>query len=80
MHLRCAARTEQRFQCTHLLDLAGLAIAAAARGLSRRRYDASVQDRIEEKTQPLLLRDDEPVLTREVERDVIVGPHPYAGV
>jgi hypothetical protein len=74
------ARTEQRLQCTHLLDLAGLAIAAAARGLSRRRYDATVQDRIDERTQPLLLQDDEPVLTWEVERDVIMGPHPYAGV
>jgi Protein of unknown function (DUF2889) len=74
------AHTEQRLHCTHLLDLAGLAIAAAARGLGRRRYDATVQDRIAENTQALLLQDDEPVMTWDVERDVIRGPHPYAGV
>jgi hypothetical protein len=31
----------QREQCTHMMDLAALAISAAARGIRRRRYDAA---------------------------------------
>lgn len=71
---------EQKLQCTHLFDLAGLAIAAAARGLPRLRYQATVPDRAEQKTQPLLLRDDEPILTWQLDGDVLRSPGSYAGV
>lgn len=35
-------QTDAQHQCTHLLDLAGLAIANAARGTTQRRYDIQV--------------------------------------
>lgn len=72
--------TDPLLQCTHLLDLAGLAIAAAARGIGRRRYDATVQDRIESRTSPTLMRDQQLVLAWEVAGDRIEGPRPYDGI
>src|SRR3990167_3132250 len=43
-------------QCTHLLDLAGLAGAAAARGLAHRRYDIEVPMRVAGRTRTTLAR------------------------
>ena len=43
-------QVEAREQCTHMLDLAGLACAAAARGLAERRYDIEVPVRLEGRT------------------------------
>jgi Protein of unknown function (DUF2889) len=74
------ARTDQLLHCTHFLDLAGLAIATAARGLEARHYEATVADRLEGKTRPTLLRDSCEVLIWEVDGHVIRGPAPYAGV
>jgi Protein of unknown function (DUF2889) len=73
-------RAEQKLQCTHLFDLAGLAIATVARGLQRRRYEATIPDRVDRKTEPLLLRDDEPILTWQLDGDILRSPSPYAGV
>lgn len=67
-------------QCTHLLELAGLAIAAAARGTARRQYDIAVPDRIGDRTHPTLARDGEPLLEWNVLGSEIEGPARYAGV
>lgn len=67
-------------QCTHLLDLAGLACALAARGLSRRVYDIAVPMRVGGRTQARLSRDGTPLLVWEVQDLALIGPMPYAGV
>ncbi len=74
-----------RMQCTHMFDLAGLALAAAASGIAHRVYQASVTLR-----QPLpvkgaphtgrceavLCRDGEAVLHWIIEDEMIVSPEP----
>ncbi len=72
--------TDPADQCTHLLELAGLAIAAAARGTARRQYDLAVPARIDDRTHPTLVRDGEPLLEWDVLGSVIEGPAPYSGV
>lgn len=67
-------------QCTHLLDLAGLACATAARGLAHRRYDIEVPMRVAGRTRATLARDGVPMLAWEVLDLGITGPAPYAGV
>jgi hypothetical protein len=72
--------TDARHQCTHMLDLAGLAVAAAGGGVARRRYDAEVPDRVEGRSTPRLRRDGTEVLAWEVDGGVITGPEPFSGV
>lgn len=75
--------TDATEQCTHLFDLAGLAIAAAARGGNRgdRQYDIRIPQReMHGRTQPQLWRDGELLLSWEVNDDRIEAPPPYAGV
>lgn len=73
-------QTDASHQCTHLLDLAGLAIAAAARGTRQRRYDISVGQRIDNRTRATLVRDGNEDLTWEVDGTMIEGPSPYCGI
>jgi hypothetical protein len=73
-------RTDARHQCTHMLDLAGLAIAAASRKIGYRIYEAETPDRLEGRTAPRLWRDGVLVMAWDVEDDAIVGPEPYAGL
>ncbi|CAI9907548.1 DUF2889 domain-containing protein [Pseudomonas aeruginosa] len=73
-------QTDAQHQCTHLLDLAGLAIANAARGTLRRCYDVQVPDRVDEHTTPILLRDGRLLLSWDVRGSIIQGPAPYCGV
>lgn len=70
--------TDPRAQCTHLFDLAGLAIAHASRGASRD-YDIEVPDRVDGRTRATLRRDGEPLLHWEIERSRIAAPEPFAG-
>jgi hypothetical protein len=72
-------QTDARQQCTHMIDLAGLAVAAAARQIARRTYDIEVPDREDGRTHARLWRDSEPVLDWIVERSRIVEPAPFAG-
>ncbi|KAE8760060.1 DUF2889 domain-containing protein [Paraburkholderia madseniana] len=67
-------------QCTHLFELSGLAIAAAARGTLRRQYDVEVPTRVDDRTHPALARDGIPLLEWKVVGTVIQGPPPYAGI
>lgn len=73
-------QTDASHQCTHLLDLAGLAIASAARGTAARRYDIQVDRRVNQRTRPTLVRDNREELVWEVNGTLIEGPSPYAGV
>jgi Protein of unknown function (DUF2889) len=70
-------RADASGQCTHLFDLAGLAIAAAARRLQRREYRIEVPMRSGDRTQPKLWRDGVLALQWQVNGPVIEGPLPY---
>jgi len=72
--------TDASVQCTHMLDLAGLAIAAAKRGIPRRRYDLEVPRRIGARTSGKLARDGVPLLDWQIENTIISAPARYAGV
>lgn len=72
--------TDPAAQCTHLLDLAGLAVAAASRGTGRRQYDIEVPDRIDGRTQARLARDGQPLLCWDLLDQRIVGPQPGVDV
>ncbi|MBA1204359.1 DUF2889 domain-containing protein [Pseudomonas capeferrum] len=73
-------QTDASHQCTHLLDLAGLAIATAARGTCQRHYEIQVGARIDGRTRAIVTRDDGQALSWEVKGTMIEGPPPYAGV
>lgn len=45
--IQVADHADRRLQCTHLFDLAGLAIATAGRGISSLRYDMRVDDSVD---------------------------------
>jgi len=72
--------TDAAQQCTHLLDLAGLAVAAAAHRRSHRQYDIEVSDRVEGCTSALLRCDGLPLLQWDVQDTTITGPAPFVGV
>ncbi|MBB5707465.1 DUF2889 domain-containing protein [Sphingopyxis panaciterrulae] len=84
------AMIEMRDQCTHMFDLAGLAMAQASVRRRHRRYEAIVEDREivawEAGMRRLLgpgtarlFRDGEEVLMWEVDRRDITGPKGWAG-
>jgi hypothetical protein len=72
--------TDASEQCTHLLDLAGLAIALAATGGTGRRYDLDVADRVDGRCTAALARDGEQLLRWDLQDTTIIGPAPFAGV
>lgn len=67
-------------QCTHLFDLAGLVVAAAARGSGRRQYDIEVPDRIDGRTRASIARDGAALLEWDVQDVTLAGPAPFTGV
>lgn len=71
--------TDPRAQCTHLLDLAGLTIARAAAGRSRRSYEIAIPDRVGQRTRAILRRNGRGMLHFEIENATIVAPEPFAG-
>ena len=68
-----------RDNCTHMFDLAGLAVAHAARGGGPRQYDVVVSDPVDDRRQVTLDRDGEPLLAWTVDRHTILQPSPFAG-
>lgn len=70
---------DPRANCTHLFDLAGLAVALAARGEARREYLVEIPDMIEGRHEARLERDGGRVLTWEIHQGTIEAPEPYAG-
>lgn len=61
-------------QCTHMLEMAGLAVAQAARGPGARRYDATVSDPVAGRVEAELLRDDAPLARWTLQDGVIAEP------
>jgi len=74
-----ARRGNPRENCTHLFDLAVLAVAHAAAGRARRQYDIAVPDRVDGVTRATLQRDGELVLAWDLCGSEISDPPPYAG-
>jgi hypothetical protein len=75
--MRVTSPTEQ---CTHLMELAGLAIAAAARSISQRWYDIAVPRRVAGRTLATLDKDGSRMLAWELLDTTITGPAPFQGV
>jgi hypothetical protein len=71
--------TDARLQCTHQFELAGLAVAHAARSAGERRYDLLVEDFAADGRRATLQRDGQPVLEWRVEGDLLVAPPELAG-
>lgn len=69
--------TDARFQCTHLLDLAGLAIAASARNARHLQYDISVPMRTENRTNAILKRNGKEYLQWDVDHLTVLSPAPF---
>ena len=72
--------TDASQQCTHLMELSGLAIAAAARSIAQRWFDIEVPRRIEGRTVATLDRDGRRFLSWELRDTTIIGPGLYNGV
>ena len=78
--LRSIARhTDPRAQCTHLFDLASLAVSFAATGAAERRYEVAVPDREGTRTLASLGRDGAPLLRWQIDGARIEDPPPFAG-
>ncbi|MDA9367971.1 DUF2889 domain-containing protein [Flavobacteriaceae bacterium] len=72
--------TDQRMQCTHMLDEAGLGVACAARCIKGRRYDIAIPRHIDGATLASLHRDGVPVLSWHIRDGFIAAQSPYLGV
>ena len=72
--------TDASQQCTHLMELSGLAIAAAAHSIAQRWFDIEVPRRVEGRTVATLDRDGRRLLSWELRDTTIVGPRPFGGV
>ncbi len=78
--LELKRHADPRANCTHLFDLAGWAIAHAARGAGGpRRYEISIPDAVEGRTEAVLLRDGSEVLRWTIEHGRISAPVRFAG-
>ena len=65
-----------REQCTHLFDVACLAITHAASGRASRQYDIEIPDRVKGRTTVRLSRDGELRLAWDLDGMEILGPPP----
>lgn len=68
-----------RDNCTHMFDLAGLAVAHAARGGDRREYDVAVSDPVDHRRRATLDRDGGRLLAWLVDNHTILEPAPFGG-
>lgn len=69
-----------KLQCTHMFDLAGLAAAHAARGISRRQYDIEAPCLAESGPRVVTLsRNGEQVLSWTLEGTMLLAPEPFVG-
>ena len=72
-----ASYTNQQLQCSHMFDEAGLGIAAAARGIQHRRYEAQVPRHVDGETHASLKRDGKTLLQWQIKDGVIISPKLY---
>jgi hypothetical protein len=73
--------TDQKQQCTHLFDLAALAVSHAARGIPMREYRVEAPWYLLDATRTMTLhRDGEVVFRWTLNRDRILAPEPFATV
>lgn len=72
--------TDATQQCTHMFDLAGIAISVAAQGITHRVYEIEVPRHIDGLTEARLDRDDGFRLAWQVNESNIIAPPPYAGI
>ncbi len=78
--LELKRHADPRANCTHLFDLAGWAIAHASRGATGvRRYEISIPDAIDGRTEAVLLSDGTEVLRWSIEHGRISAPERFAG-
>lgn len=70
---------DARSHCTHLFELAALALAQAARGEGARRYDVEVSDPRDQVRIACLRQDGEEVLEWRLLGDLLTAPAAYAG-
>ena len=76
-----ARHTDQKLQCTHMFDLAAIAISHAARGIREREYRVEAPwYELDAPRTVTLRRDGELIWTWTLVRDRIVAPEPYASV
>ena len=79
--LAASRHTDQKQQCTHLFDLAALAVTHAARGIAARDYRIEAPWYVLDAPRTMTLhRDGEVVLQWTLERDRILSPEPFATV
>lgn len=74
-----AKHVDPRAQCTHLFDLACLAVTLAARGGRAIAYEIAIPDRTGLRTHATLSRDGSSLLAWELDGMRIESPLPYAG-
>lgn len=67
-------------QCTHLMDLAVLAMSAAARGVEHRRYDMTATRLPTRRMSARLRRDDGMAIDLELNDNRIISPPEFAGI
>jgi len=72
--------TKRRANCTHLYDLAVLAVSQAWRGENRRRYDIEIPDEVEGLTTSIVRRNGQTVLTWTLKNNVIQSPRLFSGL
>jgi hypothetical protein len=80
---RCTAvamSADPRANCTHLFDLAGLAVAHAARGMGRRQYDAEIPRPVGGRSRARLWRDGALLLDWQLVEGAVVDAPPYSDV
>ncbi len=72
--------TKRRANCTHLYDLAVLAISQAWRGETRRRYDIEIPDEVEGITTSNIRRNGQTALRWTLKNNVIQSPELFRGL
>lgn len=72
--------TDARLQCTHLLDLAGIAVAASARNEKSLKYEIKIPKRTNLKTTASLRRNNGLTLMWGINLLTIEGPDPFTGI
>jgi hypothetical protein len=81
---RCASdvarHTDRQFQCTHLFDLAGLAVASATRNLRTLRYDMRVTDAVDGAREAELSKDGQRMIQWSLQQTRIIGSAHYDGI